>query len=87
MSIHYDLVFMDIKMPGIDGFETTGIIRDISDPYYKEVPIIALTASTLKNDHYKFMECGMNGHVLKPFNPEEIKQLLSGFLSVEKVEN
>jgi PAS domain S-box-containing protein len=86
MGMHYDLVFMDIKMPGIDGFETTGIIRDISDPYYKEVPIIALTASTLKNDHYKFMECGMNGHVLKPFNPEEIKQLLSGFLS-EKIEN
>jgi PAS domain S-box-containing protein len=86
MTIHYDLVFMDIKMPGIDGFETTGIIRDISDPYYKEVPIIALTASTLKNDHYKFMECGMNGHVLKPFNPEEIKQLLSGFLSAEKVD-
>jgi PAS domain S-box-containing protein len=86
MTIHYDLVFMDIKMPGIDGFETTGIIRDISDPYYREVPIIALTASTLKNDHYKFVECGMNGHVLKPFNPEEIKQLLSGFLSAEKAE-
>ena len=86
MGVRYDLVFMDIKMPGIDGFETTGIIRDISDPYYKEVPIIALTASTLKNDHFKFKECGMNGHVLKPFNPEEIKQLLSGFLAAERVE-
>ena len=81
MSEKYDLVFMDIKMPGIDGFETTGIMRDISGAYYKELPIIALTASTLKNDHYKFIECGMNGHVLKPFNPEEIKKLLSGFLS------
>ncbi|SEA85218.1 PAS domain S-box protein [Pedobacter hartonius] len=86
MSTRYDLVFMDIKMPGIDGFETTGIIRDISDTYYKEIPIIALTASTLKNDHFKFVECGMNGHVLKPFNPQEIKQLLSGFLSVERME-
>ena len=81
MTERYDLVFMDIKMAGIDGFETTGIIRDISGAYYKDLPIIALTASTLKNDHYKFMECGMNGHVLKPFNPEEIKKLLSGFLS------
>ncbi|WP_158798438.1 PAS domain S-box protein [Pedobacter sp. L105] len=83
MAERYDLVFMDIKMPGIDGFETTGIVRDINDPYYKNVPIIALTASTLKNDHFKFMECGMNGHVLKPFNPEEIKKLLSDFLSVK----
>ena len=81
MTEKYDLVFMDIKMPGIDGFETTGIVRDISGAYYKELPIIALTASTLKNDHYKFIECGMNGHILKPFNPEEIKKLLSGFLS------
>lgn len=81
MTVNYDLIFMDIKMPGIDGFETTGIIRDISGSYYKEVPIIALTASTLKNDHYKFVECGMDGHVLKPFNPEEIKALLFGFFS------
>jgi PAS domain S-box-containing protein len=87
ISTRYDLVFMDIKMPGIDGFETTGIIRDINDSYYKKMPIIALTASTLKNDHFKFVECGMNGHVLKPFNPEEIKQLLSGFLSAEEVEH
>jgi len=81
MASRYDLIFMDIKMPGIDGFETTGIVRDINDSYYKEVPIIALTASTLKNDHFKFVECGMNGHILKPFNPEEIKKLLSDFLS------
>jgi PAS domain S-box-containing protein len=84
VTTRYDLVFMDIKMPGIDGFETTGIIRDMTDDYYKEVPIIALTASTLKNDHFKFVECGMDGHVLKPFNPEEIKQLVSGFLSREQ---
>jgi len=81
MTERYHLIFMDIKMPGIDGFETTGIIREINGDYYKNIPIIALTASTLKNDHFKFVECGMNGHVLKPFNPEEIKSLLFGFLS------
>jgi len=80
----YDLVFMDIRMPGIDGFETTEIIRHIDEAYYKFIPIIALTASTLKNDHYKFVDCGMNGHILKPFNPEEIKQLLAGIFSPEQ---
>lgn len=77
----YDLVFMDIRMPGIDGFDTTKIIREIPGSYYKEIPIIALTASTLHNENMKFKEAGMNGHILKPFNPEEIKEVLSKFLA------
>ncbi|MEE1946862.1 PAS domain S-box protein [Pedobacter sp. KR3-3] len=76
----YDLVFMDIRMPGIDGFDTTRIVREIPGAYYKNLPIIALTASTLHNENMKFRDCGMNGHVLKPFNPEEIKQVLHNFL-------
>ena len=79
-SNRYDLVFMDIKMPGIDGFEATSIIRELEGEYYKKLPIIALTASTLHNENSKFKECGMNGHILKPFNPEEIKNLLATFL-------
>lgn len=77
----YDLVFMDIRMPGIDGFDTTRIIREIEGDYYKTVPIIALTASTLHNENMKFRESGMNGHILKPFNPEEIKAVLANYLS------
>ncbi|MFA6276004.1 MAG: PAS domain S-box protein [Pedobacter sp.] len=76
----YDLVFMDIRMPGIDGFDTTRIIREISGDYYKKLPIIALTASTLHNENMKFKESGMNGHILKPFNPEEIKEVLAIYL-------
>ncbi|RYF25052.1 MAG: PAS domain S-box protein [Flavobacteriales bacterium] len=76
----YDLVFMDIRMPGMDGFDTTKIIRDIKEEYYQQLPIIALTASTLHNERSKFAESGMNGHVLKPFNPEEIKAVLAKFL-------
>jgi len=79
-SKKYDLVFMDIRMPGIDGFETTRIIRDMKEDYFRNVPIIALTASTLHNEHQKFKESGMNGHVLKPFNPNEIKDVLQKFL-------
>ncbi len=77
----YDLVFMDIRMPGIDGFDTTKIIRELPGDYYKKLPIIALTASTLHNEHKKFKESGMDGHVLKPFNPNEIKEVLNQFLS------
>jgi PAS domain S-box-containing protein len=77
---YYDLVFMDIKMPGIDGFETTMIIRDLPGQQYKDLPIIALTASTLSNESVKFKDAGMNGHMLKPFNPEDIRILLSELL-------
>ncbi|RZL45908.1 MAG: PAS domain-containing protein [Pedobacter sp.] len=76
----FDLVFMDIKMPGITGFETTMIIRGMEEEYYKNLPIVALTASTLNDEESKFKESGMNGHVLKPFSPAEIKQVLSEFL-------
>lgn len=76
----YDLVFMDIKMPGITGFETTTIIRGMDEEYYRNLPIVALTASTLHDEESKFKESGMNGHVLKPFSPTEIKKVLSEFL-------
>jgi PAS domain S-box-containing protein len=76
----YDLVFMDIRMPGIDGFDATKIIRELPEEYYKKLPIIALTASTLHNEHKKFKESGMNGHILKPFNPNEIKEVLNQYL-------
>jgi len=77
----YDLIFMDIKMPGIDGFETTTIIREIPGHYFKSVPIIALTASTLQNENSKFKASGMNGHVLKPFKPDEIRNIILAYFS------
>lgn len=76
----YDLIFMDIKMPGIDGFEATRLIRAIPGEHFRTIPIIALTASTLHNEFGKFKASGMNGHVLKPFKPEEIRDLLSLYL-------
>lgn len=73
----YDLVFMDIRMPGMDGFETTALIREMPGDYFKNVPIIALTASTLADEYVKFEASGMNGHILKPFKPEEIRNIIS----------
>jgi PAS domain S-box-containing protein len=83
MNNIYDLIFMDIRMPGIDGFDTTKIIREIPGTYFQKVPIIALTASTLNNENAKFKESGMNGHILKPFNPQEIKEVLASYFGNE----
>lgn len=77
MEKEYDLIFMDVKMPGIDGFETSSIIRELPGDYYKRVPIIALTASTLQDEYVKFKASGMNGHILKPFKPDEIKDIIT----------
>lgn len=76
----YDLIFMDIRMPVIDGFETTSIIRELEGSYFKDVPIIALTASALHDEHKAYKSSGMNGHILKPFKPEEISSVLSAYL-------
>lgn len=80
-NTRYDLIFMDVKMPGMDGFETTAIIRGLPGDYYQSVPIIALTASTLEDENSKFKASGMNGHLLKPFKQEEIKRIISAYIA------
>ncbi|UZR93042.1 ATP-binding protein [Chondrinema litorale] len=68
----YDIVLMDLNMPGIDGFDTSIRIRSMQDDYFKEVPIIALTASAFNEVKKKVYDHGMNDHVSKPFNPSEL---------------
>ncbi len=80
MENRYDLILMDINMPGIDGFETTSIIRELNGSYYQDVPVIALTASTQYHDSSKISASGMNGYLLKPFNHDKVKAVLSEFL-------
>jgi len=66
----YKLVLMDIQMPEMDGYEATRQIRKLPQPYYRDLPIIALTASTLSGEKQKVLDAGMNDYVMKPFNPE-----------------
>lgn len=73
----FDLILMDIRMPGIDGYETTSIIRNLDGEYYQTVPVFALTASSLHEEKSMFKASGMNGHLMKPFNPDDIKKILS----------
>lgn len=69
---HYDLVFMDHKMPVMDGIEATMLIRNIEGKYYQEVPIIALTANAVMDARESFMQAGMNDFVAKPIEMKAI---------------
>ena len=65
---NYDVIFMDIQMPVMDGYLATQHLREAE--YYG--PIIALSANVYKDDIKKCYQCGMNGHLKKPFTKEEI---------------
>lgn len=69
----YDLILMDIQMPGIDGLETTRRIRAMDDPYFKNIPILALTASTTESTRDEVFLCGMQDYVLKPINVDDLR--------------
>ena len=64
-----DAVLMDIQMPVMDGVQATKIIRE---ELKSNVPIIALTANAVKSDHEKYLACGMNSYVLKPFHEDDL---------------
>ncbi|NCC05320.1 MAG: PAS domain S-box protein [Proteobacteria bacterium] len=72
----FDIVFMDIQMPVMDGLEATRIIRSSESPASK-VPIIALTAYAMVGDREKFLGSGMDGYISKPAKPGEIRKVIS----------
>jgi len=77
----FDLVLMDIKMPGIDGVEATRRIRSGGGPA-SQVPILALTANADPADAAFYRMCGMNGVVEKPIKPERLLAAMSAVLQV-----
>jgi signal transduction histidine kinase len=67
----YDMIYMDIQMPEMDGYEATRRIRRLDNSRAKEVPIIAMTANVFREDIEKCLEAGMNDHLGKPLVFEE----------------
>jgi CheY-like chemotaxis protein len=75
----YDLVLMDIQMPGLDGIETTKRIRvNEATQAGRRTPILALTANTLVEDRYACFEAGMDGFLIKPLDREKLAEALAG---------
>ena len=72
---HPDLIFMDIKMPYMDGLEATRLIRG----YSKDIPIIALTAFAFESDREKAIEAGCNDYLTKPVSQEAIEKILDKY--------
>ncbi len=77
----YDLIFMDVQMPKMDGIEACKKIRELEKKSggMKKIPIIAMTANTSKDEREKYVEAGMDDYVSKPFKQKELIALFKKF--------
>lgn len=64
----FDLILMDIQMPGMDGYEATRKIRNLEDLVKAQIPVVAMTANAFDEDKNRAFEAGMNGHIAKPID-------------------
>jgi CheY-like chemotaxis protein len=85
-SKKYDVVFMDHMMPEMDGVETTEIIRSMGaeDSYYRNLPIVALTANTIAGQREMFLRKGMNDFIAKPIDIKKLCSVLKKWIPKEK---
>jgi len=76
----YDLILMDVQMPEMDGYEATRTIRMLDAPNAKTVPIVAMTANVFREDVERCLEAGMNDHIGKPINYDEVMEKLRMYI-------
>ena len=88
-SNRYDLIFMDHKMPEMDGIVATSYIRalDNRDPYYKNVPIVVLTANAVAGTKEMFLHSGFNDYLSKPIDTVKLNTVLEKWIPKEKQKN
>ncbi|MDH5603379.1 MAG: response regulator [Cyclobacteriaceae bacterium] len=75
----YDFVLMDINMPLQDGLDTVRWVRDLEDPYFKELPIFAVTNYDTEAHKKEILSMGMNEHLGKPPDVAELKSLIEKY--------
>jgi CheY-like chemotaxis protein len=74
----FDLVFMDVQMPEMDGLDATAAIRQLENGTGRHVAIVAMTAHALKGDRERCLAAGMDGYISKPAKLSEIAAVISG---------
>ena len=79
----YELIFMDLQMPEMDGLEATRRIRALDVPNAKTIPIIAMTANAFREDIIECLEAGMNGHLRKPLDFDAVLTKLRTYLMAD----
>jgi len=77
---YYDMIFMDIQMPVMNGYEATRAIRSINRNYFKKVPIVAMTANAFAEDVEAARDVGMNQHIAKPIDFNQLLLVLNTWL-------
>ena len=80
----YQAILMDIQMPVMNGYEAARAIRSLADKDRSSIPIVAMTANAFREDVQAAAEAGMNGHVAKPVNPQNLKMTLREVLLERK---
>ena len=78
---HYDLIFMDIQMPRLNGYDAAKRIRAASHGDARNIPIIAMTANAYREDIDRAMAAGMDGHLSKPIDIDMVKRLLAEMIA------
>jgi PAS domain S-box-containing protein len=78
-EVDYDMVLMDMQMPVMDGLEATRRLR--ADPRFADLPIVAMTANAMAGDRTLCLNAGMNDHVGKPFDPEDLLSVIQRWVT------
>ena len=80
----FDLIIMDVQMPGMDGFEATAAIRELEESTGKHIPIIAMTAHAMKGDRERCLAAGMDGYVSKPVRVGDVEEAVEQAMAGKK---
>ena len=84
---HYDVIFLDHMMPGMNGVETLHKMRAMEENLCKMTPVIVLTANTVSGAKEKYIAEGFDGFMSKPLDPDKLEKLLFDILPDDKKQN